>query len=148
MKDFLATLQTSSHFQSEIAKLRHDVEEYAKQFPTIGFEKETMKYKNWERDRRMHGESMLEPIFFTKDCIFLSICGDILKSLRLEGLCEWEHTPFSWLLSFLFLAVAFWPAIVTSSKYHFQVCKPIAAFLLNELLQTCDPSFRLRVLDL
>ncbi|KAL0381466.1 UNVERIFIED_CONTAM: Serine hydroxymethyltransferase, mitochondrial [Sesamum angustifolium] len=31
---------------AEIAKLRHDVEEYAKQFPTIGFEKETMKYKN------------------------------------------------------------------------------------------------------
>lgn len=44
LKDFLATMQ-SSHFQSGIAKLRHDVEEYAKQFPTIGFEKETMKYK-------------------------------------------------------------------------------------------------------
>ncbi|KAJ8769346.1 hypothetical protein K2173_002550 [Erythroxylum novogranatense] len=28
------------------AKLRHDVEEYAKQFPTIGFDKETMKYRN------------------------------------------------------------------------------------------------------
>lgn len=36
----------SSDFQFEIAKLRHDVEEYAKQFPTVGFEKETMKYKN------------------------------------------------------------------------------------------------------
>ena len=45
MKDFVATLQ-SPHFQSEAAKLKHNVEEYAKQFPTIGFEKETMKYKN------------------------------------------------------------------------------------------------------
>lgn len=45
LKDFVATLSTPS-FQSEAAKLRHDVEEYAKQFPTIGFEKETMKYKN------------------------------------------------------------------------------------------------------
>ena len=45
LKDFLAT-QSAPHFQSEISKLRHDVEEYAKQFPTIGFEKETMKYKN------------------------------------------------------------------------------------------------------
>ncbi|XP_031493949.1 serine hydroxymethyltransferase, mitochondrial-like [Nymphaea colorata] len=46
LKDFLATIQTDAHFQSEIQKLRHDVEEYAKQFPTIGFEKETMKYKD------------------------------------------------------------------------------------------------------
>ncbi|KAH7566792.1 hypothetical protein ACOSP7_023450 [Xanthoceras sorbifolium] len=46
LKDFLATMQSAAHFQSEIAKLRHDVEAYAKQFPTIGFEKETMKYKN------------------------------------------------------------------------------------------------------
>ncbi|XWS41684.1 hypothetical protein CRYUN_Cryun17cG0103700 [Craigia yunnanensis] len=45
LKDFVATLQ-SPYFQSEIAKLRHNVEEYAKQFPTIGFEKGTMKYKN------------------------------------------------------------------------------------------------------
>jgi len=45
LKDFLATLKDAS-IQSEIAKLRHDVEEYAKQFPTIGFEKETMKYKD------------------------------------------------------------------------------------------------------
>jgi len=42
----LATIQSSSAIQSEIAKLRHDVEEYAKQFPTIGFDKATMKYKN------------------------------------------------------------------------------------------------------
>ncbi|KAL6227598.1 hypothetical protein ACLB2K_001555 [Fragaria x ananassa] len=43
LKDFLAALPA---FQSETAKLRHDVEEYAKQFPTIGFEKESMRYKN------------------------------------------------------------------------------------------------------
>ncbi|CAL9116050.1 unnamed protein product [Musa textilis] len=46
LKDFLATVQTNANIQSEIAKLRHEVEEYAKQFPTIGFDKETMKYKN------------------------------------------------------------------------------------------------------
>ncbi|KAK3211101.1 hypothetical protein Dsin_015807 [Dipteronia sinensis] len=45
LKDFLAAM-SGAHFQSEIAKIRHDVEVYAKQFPTIGFEKETMKYKN------------------------------------------------------------------------------------------------------
>jgi len=39
-------MEASSTIQSEIAKLRHEVEEFAKQFPTIGFEKETMKYKN------------------------------------------------------------------------------------------------------
>ncbi|XP_019420948.1 PREDICTED: serine hydroxymethyltransferase, mitochondrial-like isoform X3 [Lupinus angustifolius] len=44
LKDFLATIQSSSYFQAEIGKLRHDVEEYAKQFPTVGFEKATMKY--------------------------------------------------------------------------------------------------------
>lgn len=46
LKDFLATIQTGGNIQSEIAKLRHEVEEYAKQFPTIGFEKGTMKYKD------------------------------------------------------------------------------------------------------
>ncbi|XP_010254621.1 PREDICTED: serine hydroxymethyltransferase, mitochondrial [Nelumbo nucifera] len=46
LKDFLATIQTSANVQSEISKLRHEVEEYAKQFPTIGFDKETMKYKD------------------------------------------------------------------------------------------------------
>ncbi|KAM7275249.1 hypothetical protein ACFE04_017115 [Oxalis oulophora] len=45
LKDFVAALQTPE-IQSETAKLRYEVEEYAKQFPTIGFEKETMKYKN------------------------------------------------------------------------------------------------------
>ncbi|KAE8724997.1 Serine hydroxymethyltransferase [Hibiscus syriacus] len=44
LKDFVATLESDNKFQSEIAKLRKEVEEYAKQFPTIGFEKETMKY--------------------------------------------------------------------------------------------------------
>lgn len=46
LKDFVAAMESSAPIQSEISKLRHDVEEYAKQFPTIGFEKETMKYKN------------------------------------------------------------------------------------------------------
>ncbi|XP_072973538.1 serine hydroxymethyltransferase, mitochondrial-like isoform X2 [Typha angustifolia] len=46
LKDFLATIATDAGFQSEIAKLRHEVEEFAKQFPTIGFEKESMKYNN------------------------------------------------------------------------------------------------------
>ncbi|KAL6983096.1 glycine hydroxymethyltransferase [Sarracenia purpurea var. burkii] len=43
--DFVSTMKLDAHM-SEIAKLRHEVEEYAKQFPTIGFEKETMKYKH------------------------------------------------------------------------------------------------------
>ncbi|KAL8171801.1 hypothetical protein V2J09_023605 [Rumex salicifolius] len=42
LKDFVAAMTQS---ESEIKKLRSDVEEYAKQFPTVGFEKETMKYK-------------------------------------------------------------------------------------------------------
>ncbi|XP_064957554.1 serine hydroxymethyltransferase, mitochondrial-like isoform X1 [Musa acuminata AAA Group] len=46
LKDFLATIQTNANIQSEITKLRYEVEEYAKQFPTIGFDKETMKYRN------------------------------------------------------------------------------------------------------
>ncbi|KAF1889151.1 hypothetical protein Lal_00024473 [Lupinus albus] len=44
LKDFVAAMQSDAHIQSEIAKLRHEVEDYAKQFPTIGFEVETMKY--------------------------------------------------------------------------------------------------------
>ncbi|CAB4267362.1 unnamed protein product [Prunus armeniaca] len=44
LKDFVAILESDGEIQSEIAKLRHEVEQYAKQFPTIGFEKETMKY--------------------------------------------------------------------------------------------------------
>lgn len=46
LKDFVATLMSDESIQSEISKLRNEVEEYAKQFPTVGFEKETMKYKN------------------------------------------------------------------------------------------------------
>lgn len=46
LKDFVTTMQSDAHIQSEIAKLRHEVEEYAKKFPTIGFEKETMRYKD------------------------------------------------------------------------------------------------------
>ncbi|CAL5366535.1 unnamed protein product [Camellia sinensis] len=42
LKDFLATMQSSAPIQYEITNLKHGVEEYAKQFPTIGFEKETV----------------------------------------------------------------------------------------------------------
>ena len=45
LKDFKATIESSPAIQDEIRKLRHEVEEYAKQFPTIGFEKSSMKYK-------------------------------------------------------------------------------------------------------
>ncbi|KAI3897008.1 hypothetical protein MKX03_015832 [Papaver bracteatum] len=45
LKDFMAAVENSASIQSEIKQLRHDVEEYAKQFPTIGFCKTTMKYK-------------------------------------------------------------------------------------------------------
>ncbi|KAF2554293.1 hypothetical protein F2Q68_00038035 [Brassica cretica] len=38
MKDFVLAMESSSTIQSEIAKLRHEVEEFAMQFPTIGFE--------------------------------------------------------------------------------------------------------------
>nr|GMD66724.1 serine hydroxymethyltransferase, mitochondrial-like [Ipomoea batatas] len=46
LKDFVTAMNSGSSTQSEIAKLRSEVEDYAKQFPTIGFEKETMKYKH------------------------------------------------------------------------------------------------------
>lgn len=46
LKDFVSTMKSDAHM-SEIAKVRVEVEDYAKQFPTIGFEKETMKYKDW-----------------------------------------------------------------------------------------------------
>ena len=38
MKDFVLAMESSSTIQSKIAKLRHEVEEFAMQFPTIGFE--------------------------------------------------------------------------------------------------------------
>lgn len=37
-------MQSDEEIQSQLANLRREVEDYAKQFPTIGFEKETMKY--------------------------------------------------------------------------------------------------------
>ena len=43
LKDFNATI---ANFQPDIEALRREVEEYAKQFPTIGFEKTSMKYKD------------------------------------------------------------------------------------------------------
>lgn len=45
LKDFKATIESSPAIQDEIRSLRHAVEEYAKQFPTVGFEKSSMKYK-------------------------------------------------------------------------------------------------------
>ncbi|GAB2248130.1 hypothetical protein Droror1_Dr00008012 [Drosera rotundifolia] len=42
LKYFVVTLQTHE-IQAEVANLCHEVKEYAKQFPTIGFEKESMK---------------------------------------------------------------------------------------------------------
>ncbi|CAH8308142.1 unnamed protein product [Eruca vesicaria subsp. sativa] len=44
LKDFVATMQSNEKLPSEMAKLCEMVEEYSKQFPTIGFEKETMTY--------------------------------------------------------------------------------------------------------
>lgn len=61
-------MQSTPYFQSEIEKLRHDVEEYAKKFPTIGFEKETMKYKSWERNPVWY-EIIIEDINFWLDMV-------------------------------------------------------------------------------
>ena len=47
LKDFVEAMESDSQVQSQIADLRHEVEGYAKQFPTIGFEIETMKYNKW-----------------------------------------------------------------------------------------------------
>jgi glycine hydroxymethyltransferase len=44
LKDFVEAMQSDEQIQSQIVNLRSEVEDYAKQFPTIGFEKETMKY--------------------------------------------------------------------------------------------------------
>mgnify|MGYP000102464841 FL=1 len=45
-KDFGEAIEANMNFQHDIRALRHEVEEYAKQFPTIGFEKTSMKYKD------------------------------------------------------------------------------------------------------
>jgi len=37
---------TDSEVQAEIGKWKVEVEEFAKQFPTIGFEKSSMKYQD------------------------------------------------------------------------------------------------------
>ncbi len=44
LKDFKAFLETN--VPDEIAELRSEVETFAKQFPTIGFEKAAMRYKD------------------------------------------------------------------------------------------------------
>jgi glycine hydroxymethyltransferase len=44
LKDFKAYLETN--VPPEIAELKDNVETFAKQFPTIGFEKAAMRYKD------------------------------------------------------------------------------------------------------
>jgi len=46
LKDFKTKVDTDPEIQSEIARLRDEVQDYAKQFPTIGFEKSSMKYQH------------------------------------------------------------------------------------------------------
>jgi len=48
LKDFVAAMQSDEQIQSKIANLCHEVEDYAKKFPTIGFNIETMKYGKWK----------------------------------------------------------------------------------------------------
>ena len=45
LKDFKAAVDSDPEVQAEIKSLRTEVEEFAKQFPTIGFEKSSMKYQ-------------------------------------------------------------------------------------------------------
>lgn len=44
LKDFKDAL--NKEVPAEILELKHDVEEFAKQFPTIGFEKAEMRYQD------------------------------------------------------------------------------------------------------
>ena len=44
LKDFRAYLDANE--VPELVALKHEVEDYAKQFPTIGFEKATMRYRD------------------------------------------------------------------------------------------------------
>jgi glycine hydroxymethyltransferase len=44
LKDFRAFVDTQEI--PELVALKREVEDYAKQFPTIGFEKSTMRYKD------------------------------------------------------------------------------------------------------
>ena len=44
MKDFRTALESQEW--PEISELKADVEDFAMQFPTVGFEKATMKYNN------------------------------------------------------------------------------------------------------
>merc|ERR1712087_923269 len=45
LKDFKALLEDGNPLPPDVAELRADVEEFAMQFPTIGFDKADMKYK-------------------------------------------------------------------------------------------------------
>lgn len=44
LKDFKAALETS--LPPELVQLKEEVEAYATQFPTIGFERASMRYKD------------------------------------------------------------------------------------------------------
>lgn len=44
--DFKATLESNAELKKEIANLRLEVEDFAKSFPTIGFETSSMKYRD------------------------------------------------------------------------------------------------------
>ncbi|CAM6120558.1 unnamed protein product [Calypogeia fissa] len=44
--EFKETLESNAGLKEEIASLRHEVEEFAKSFPTIGFETSSMKYRD------------------------------------------------------------------------------------------------------
>lgn len=44
LKDFRNAVDNNSTYTSEIDALRKEVEDFAKEFPTIGFEKADMKY--------------------------------------------------------------------------------------------------------
>jgi glycine hydroxymethyltransferase len=46
LKDFKNAVDTDPEVQSEIQNLRLEVEDFAKRFPTIGFEKSSMKYQD------------------------------------------------------------------------------------------------------
>ena len=46
LKDFKAFVESDEGFSQDLAVLRQKVEDYAKQFPTIGFEKGSMVYQN------------------------------------------------------------------------------------------------------
>lgn len=45
MKDFMQTI-TDKKFELEITNIRNEVEMFAKQFPSVGYDTEARKYKH------------------------------------------------------------------------------------------------------